>query len=210
MEKVIFTAIFNNYDTLKEPTITTPGWDYVCFTDDIKLKSKTWIMIYMENIQPKEERKLKILNPVYSQTDLSIWVDGSIQINCNLDKFVTQYCKSDFNLMKHNIRNCVYMEAAECIKRKKDDPEIINKQMEVCREMNYPENAGMVATGILIRRKSKAVEQFCKAWWTVVATHSRRDQLSFNVVEYNNPIEHTLFPFEVLKKEFILHKHNNR
>ena len=34
MKKVVFTFIINGYDTLKDPTIVTPGWDYLCFSDE--------------------------------------------------------------------------------------------------------------------------------------------------------------------------------
>lgn len=30
MKKVIFTFIINNYETRKDPTIGTPGWDCLC------------------------------------------------------------------------------------------------------------------------------------------------------------------------------------
>jgi len=33
MKKVVFTFIINGYDTLKDPTIVTPGWDYLCYSD---------------------------------------------------------------------------------------------------------------------------------------------------------------------------------
>jgi hypothetical protein len=32
--KAVYTFIFGDYDDLKSPTIMTPGWDYICFTDD--------------------------------------------------------------------------------------------------------------------------------------------------------------------------------
>ena len=34
MRKVAYTYIIGNYDSLKEPSVITEGWDYICFTDD--------------------------------------------------------------------------------------------------------------------------------------------------------------------------------
>ena len=31
--KVVYTCISGNYDTLDEPRVVTPGWEYICFTD---------------------------------------------------------------------------------------------------------------------------------------------------------------------------------
>jgi hypothetical protein len=30
MKRVIFTLIINGYETIKDPTVVTPGWDYLC------------------------------------------------------------------------------------------------------------------------------------------------------------------------------------
>ena len=39
--KVVYTCISGNYDTLKDPTVVTPGWEYICFTDQ-KVISNVW------------------------------------------------------------------------------------------------------------------------------------------------------------------------
>jgi len=31
--KVVYTCISGNYDTLRDPSYVTPGWEYICFTD---------------------------------------------------------------------------------------------------------------------------------------------------------------------------------
>ena len=42
MRKAIYTFIIGNYDTLKTPGVMTPGWDYICLTDNPTLKSTIW------------------------------------------------------------------------------------------------------------------------------------------------------------------------
>src|SRR2546422_511368 len=42
MRKAVYTFIFGGYDDLKSPAIFTPGWDYICFTDDPTLRSDIW------------------------------------------------------------------------------------------------------------------------------------------------------------------------
>ena len=41
---VVYTCITGGYDNILEPSIITEGVDYVCFTDNPKMKSKTWRM----------------------------------------------------------------------------------------------------------------------------------------------------------------------
>ena len=42
-KKVVFTAIFGNYDNLKTPEYINPDWDYVCFTDNKNVESDVFI-----------------------------------------------------------------------------------------------------------------------------------------------------------------------
>lgn len=34
--------MIGDYDNLKEPTVITKGWDYICYTSNKHLKSKHW------------------------------------------------------------------------------------------------------------------------------------------------------------------------
>lgn len=207
MKKVIYTAIINNYDLLKEPLKITSGWEYVCFSNDKTLKSKYWDIRYIEDSNPKKARELKIVSPFRETHDIYIWIDASMAINCDLDDYVKKYTFHKFTLLRHPHRNCIYDEARVCIKRKKDSAEVINNQIDKYIRSGYPKNAGMVATGVLVRSKDKAVDNFCDQWWSEVKNNSIRDQLSFNYTHYNNPILYHLSPFEVLDSEFILTKH---
>ena len=109
--------------------------------------------------------------------------------------------------MIHPHRDCVYEEAKACIQRKKDKSITIEAQINKYRFLNYPERNGMVATGIIVRRKNEEIDKFCELWWREVREHSKRDQLSFNFINWITPINYHQFPFEVLTKEFLLHKH---
>lgn len=207
MRKIIYTAILGTYDLLKEPTIITPDWKYICYTNNKNLKSDNWQIIYANLEEIKQVRRLKIVVPF--EYDLSIWIDASIEINCNLDEFVRDYHKGYFTLMKHPHRGCVYQEAEVCIKRRKDNVAVITNQMNTYRQQRYPANNGMVATGILIRVYCDQVIRFCEKWWNEVNIHSRRDQLSFGFVTTLYPIRYTLIPYSILENEFKIYLHNN-
>lgn len=195
------------YDLLKDPTVITPGWKYVCYTNNKDLKSDVWEIFYMNLQDVKQVRKVKIITPF--EYDICIWVDASIEIQCNLDDFVRDYHSTYFTIMRHPYRNCTYMEAEACIQRRKDNADVIKQQMEYYRQQRLPHNSGMVASGLIIRNNCKQVKDFCEKWWSEVSNFSRRDQLSFNYTLYKNPIKLTLIPYEVLTKEFFLYLHHN-
>ncbi len=204
--KIIYTAISKGYDNLKDPTTITPGWEYICFTDDETLTSKVWTVIYRDFKNTKDVRKIKINIP-FTNFKTSIWIDGSIRINCDLDQFIGKYHKGDFTLMKHNVRDCIYQEAEACIKRKKDNEKIINKQIQKYRDSSYPEHRGLVATGVMIRNNTEEVKEFCEEWFNEVERFSKRDQLSFNYIAYHHWINYSTMPFDILYDEMILNKH---
>lgn len=206
-KKVIYTAIMGEYDLLKEPLVITPGWDYICYTNNKDLVSDIWKFEYMHLNSVKELRKLKILTPFEYET--CIWVDASIEINCNLDEFIIEHHKGYFTIMKHPYRNCVYEEANECIKRKKDSMDIINEQIGRYKQMGYPVNNGMVASGLIVRESCIRVQRFCDRWWKEVEQYSKRDQISFNFTAFYYPLRYNLIPYSVLEKEFILYLHHN-
>jgi len=195
LKKVAYTAIIGKYDVLKEPKVITEGFDYVCFTDDVSLKSSVWKIRLVNNPQGLDNsrlsKKIKILCTSFlKEYDLSIWVDGSISINCDLNIFLDEnYHGEDIVLLTHPDRSCVYEEAETCIALDKDDPEIINKQMEGYKSEGYPEGNGLVSTRLMIRNhRSKKVKEFMNSWWNEVNLKSKRDQLSFNFVLWKHQL----------------------
>ena len=206
-KKVIYTCIIGDYDTLKEPLIKTKGWDYICFTDQ-EFKSDTWKIIKVGKSDVKEQRKKKIFNKfILDDYRASIWVDGSIYINTDLDEFVYQNCDSEFSLMKHPSRDCIYKEAAAVLMLGKDKYEIVTNQTHAYQAEGFPFNQGMVATGVMYRKHTEDVKTFCKHWWKQVDEYSHRDQLSFNYVDWFFPINYRTFSFNILRDSFKITNH---
>jgi glycosyltransferase involved in cell wall biosynthesis len=210
LNKIIYTAIVGNYDDLKNPHNITPGWRYICVTDDVHLHSDIWEVIHVKNENQSNKRlarKIKIkpqdFLPPY---DICVWIDGSIQINCDLNLFISDI-KADFSILKHHIRSSILDEAEICKAICKDDPDVIDRQMEFYRSDNYQFNNGLVESGLMIRTNAPQVTEFCNLWYEQVDKFSIRDQLSFNYVLYKYPIELNLLDYAILHKEFILNNH---
>jgi hypothetical protein len=191
---ICYTAIFAEYDKLNEPLIITPGWRYICFSDK-PIYSKNWTVILHpieEKSAQKQARRIKILpHEYFPNLDNSIWVDGRVTINCNLNNFLG----NSILLMKHNERNCIYDEAWTCMESKKDEPHKIIQQIHRYKKDKYPVNNGLVATGFIFRRNTLKMHNFCKSWWNEVNNYSIRDQISFN------------YTIPYFNQDFILNKH---
>lgn len=216
MSKVVYTCITGNYDDLKEPTVITEGWDYICFTDEnLKYSGTTWKIIKIgKHTDPiRYQRKKKIFNEwIFNSYDLSIWVDGSMTINCNLDTFADLLFTSgtDLAIMKHPAQTCISGEARGILMLKKDKAEILAKQVNDYFEEGYPKDYGVVASGVIVRKHTEEIINFCKLWYEQVEKYSLRDQMSFGYVHWKNPINYVLMPFRIIFNEFRIHNHKKK
>ncbi len=192
MKKCVYLVIIGDYNHLREPTIITPGWDYICFTDNSKLKSKNWEIRLVSDDEGLGNQKFsrKIWRPAHrylKEHDLSISIGGQSYPNCNLDDFLKTFLPDDekIDMVMHDrgIRKGVYHEAAKCIAKKKDDPELIKRQMDFYRKEGLPDDTGIFSGGVIIQKHNRPnVIEHCEKWWEQIKKWSYRDQLSFTYI----------------------------
>ena len=196
MKKCVYCSITGNYDNLHEPTIITPGWDYICFTNNSKMKSKCWDIRFINDDKNIGNKKLsrkfwRLPHRYLEEYDLSISMGGFGYPNCNLDDFIKNFLPVDkrIDMVVHDrkIRKGVYHEASKCIAKKKDDPKIINQQMDFYKKEGLPDDTGIISCGIIIQKHNDNVKKHCEKWWEQIKKWSYRDQLSFTYVlwKYN-------------------------
>lgn len=190
---VIYTAIFNDYDSLKEPLYKIKNCDFICFTDNKNLKSETYKVVVMKktfNDPTRDARMYKALpHRFLSKYEYSIWVDGSFLIKTDdIGGMIKKNLNlSELSTFKHPDRDCIYDEAEVCIGAKKDFEDVIKKQVAKYKKEGYPQHNGLVASGVLLRKNlSKSVVDLNEKWWVEIRDNSKRDQLSFNYVAWKN------------------------
>jgi len=211
VKKVIYTAITGNYDTLHEPRTISAGWDHICFTNNPNLKSRAWRIIYVNDPTLSNVRLARMIKILFYEFlknyELSIWVDGKIQIagDMNLFRRDIRWAK-DFYIKKHPSRNCIYREAVACINQRKDSEEMITRQIQHYRELRYPANNGMVDSCIMVRKHTDKNKQFCKEWFRQVSEFSYRDQLSFNFVAWEQHLSYMILHPQT-DKYFLKYRH---
>ena len=96
MNKIcVYTCITGNYDNLIEINNIEEGIDYICYTNNKEIKSKTWKVEYIQddnltNVQLA--RKIKILGtPKLAKYDVVVWIDGRIYFEKSIKDFIKKY-----------------------------------------------------------------------------------------------------------------------
>ena len=192
--KLLFTVITGKYDSLRQPSVISEGWNYACFTDqDVSGRQGVWEMIDVRDKLSKFPRNpkkraamifIRYFDFVDERYDIVASADANLEINLGIEEF----CRAHFNpalhdiaLCQHGDRDCAYEEAEECKRLGYDWAGIIDRQMESYRRSGFPERQGLFATQVVIRKShSKALRNVCRTWADEVLEHSKRIQLSLN------------------------------
>lgn len=207
----IYTCITGDYDEIKELQEKEKGIDYYFFTNNKNLSSDTWNVVYIENDENLDDirlaRKIKVLgHEIIKDYDVTIWLDGASYIKKSVREFLDKYCDlKKYSLIgfKHNHRDCIYDEALECVKVRKDKESIIKRQMNVYKKNKYPMHNGLIESTILIRNfKDKKLNKVMEDWFREIVKYSYRDQLSFNYVAWKNKFDFKLLDMNVFDNEY--------
>jgi hypothetical protein len=223
--KAVYTFIFGDYDSLKPPAVLTPGWDYICFTDDPTLRSDVWDVRLSARDQgdirlgnKKYAGKHKILFHRYLKDyDLSLSMAADVELNCNLDDLMRNYFRDgdDMMICRHDVRDCIYDEAEVCKTLALDDPERVDEQMQRYRGLGYPAHNGLYSSGIIARWHDRPnVQEMTELWWQEYLAGSRRDQLSLPFALWRSvPIKISVVDYDqqfLRDANFIVHPHKPR
>ena len=122
----------------------------------------------------------------------------------DFDEYIDKYMGDSALLcVIHPDRTSVYLEAEECIRLGKCDRAIIDKQMAEYRESGFPDDLGLIASGVLVR-KSMEVAPIMDEWWNEVREKSYRDQLSFNYCCWKHNYKYSVSDVHVYKNIYWL------
>jgi len=125
---VVYTAITNDYDTVIE-TNKDPNVDYICFTDNIDLKSDTWDIRYVQDLWHKDPKMLP--DKWVGEYKYSIWVDANIEITSMPSTWID--CLQENKIATFSAKNyqCAYIEADVCKEKGLDKVDKINTLIEI-------------------------------------------------------------------------------
>lgn len=206
--KICYTAIFSDYEELKEPTIVPDGWRFVCFTDQ-PLTSPVWEIVKMDVIDTPQRtaRWVKIMGWIDWQ--YSMWIDASFEIKIDLNEWWSLRFKPPFSAAKHPLRSDIYREAESCIVNGRGDNGKVIVQAAKYKAMGFPEYSGIITSGILLRENTPECIKLHEAWWKELNEQSVRDQLSFAFVSHGIDWVNTYTWDYSQSKEFVYSKHKH-
>ena len=227
-KKIVYTAIFGGYDELPNPQFIPEGWDFVCFTDS-DIKSKVWNIkkvpaVYEDST--RNARKYKVLpHRWFPNYEYSLWVDGNILIRDDINELIPEYLNKvniavhDHNQNQLDPRNCVYEEAKTILYfghkngNYKDDPRIIQKQIQRYTDEGYPSYNSLAVTMQLLRKHNeKDCIKIMEQWWEEIKYGSKRCQLSFNYSIWKTNTSFIYFRGDSRNTKYFLHtgKHKGK
>jgi hypothetical protein len=186
MKVCLYTAIFGDYETLKTP-VKVDGLEYICFTDNLDLKSDVWKVVYVEKSTKYPPsfayKKIKCLpHKFLSEYDITIWLDANFTVidNNYLEKLLSQFKSNKLMLYKHvclekKFRDCAYIEGSYSLTFPKYSQELLRQQLNDYKTIhNFPENYGLYQSGFLMRNnKDQDVINFNEKWFEEIKKYGK-------------------------------------
>lgn len=208
----VFTFIFGDYDTLKQPTIINRDWDHFVYTDqepDTLVNPSTGLdpwqplqpLLNLMGTPTADNRKKQAVAHMIEghlqlgrEYDITVSIGAQIQINCDLDEYLMRF-RPDARLLliRHPDRACLFDEAEACVLLAKDKAERVGKQRLRYTQAGHPPGWGLFATGVMAvnHRNPPRNERLhwwrdmFQDWWREVERGSCRDQIALPYVLRN-------------------------
>ena len=194
---VIYTCVTAHYDELFDHKYINPDWDYVCFTDDLKIrneKNSHWQLKplkYSKQDSTRNQRWHK-LHPhlLFPEYDYSLWLDTNIDVvtpKLFEDVYSAIRANNLISSAPHPERDCIYDEMQACLDHQKGTLENMQPQIDLFLKDGYPAHNGLFETNILLRKHNDlTVTKIMEDWWWWIEHYSKRDQLSLTYVTWKS------------------------
>lgn len=212
----VYSCCTNNYDDLDSTLFASNpleefGIERVLFTNcEEPYEKRGWKvrpLQWKHKLSPRRTARWHKVNShlLFPESDYTVWMDANLTIkpiHVLKTLLLPHLIDNPVATFKHPGRSCVYGEAEACKRLKKDNPELINKQMKAYRVAGYPPYNGLVETACFLRRNCEEVDTLNKFWWQEINSHSFRDQLSFNYVSWKHRIPYNIVPGKREQSQF--------
>lgn len=183
MKIALITASIGGFDSIKEiPNQTIPY-------ELIRVEEKD--LIEIKGDARHKAKFPKMQSHLFTNADVIIWIDGSVQIVSNrfVEYMVQQVQDNDIAIGKHNVRNCAYEEIDYCcaeilkgneyLKRRYDFDTLLEVK-KYLKKQKFEENKGLWSCGIFARQKKKKVNNMFDCWWISHQVWQTNDQPMFS------------------------------
>jgi len=205
MKIAIITGLCGDRDRISNPTVIHEGVDYISFSDK-PWPNTIWrqnnIIDFTFDSTYKNRRNAKIykimpmiMAPGY---DYYFWVDATHDVIEHPIHIIQKYLNhSDIAVFKHRERNCVYDEIEELKKLEYDYKEVLTKQSEIFRNVDFPVNYGLYELPVIAWRNTRQSQKLALRWWEFICGHSSRDQISLPFILWSLSMRPAILPGRV-------------
>ena len=186
MRTVVFTAITDNYDSIKLPERLNHKCDYILFTDSPTTDTGIWQVrpiTYLHSDKVRSARFVKTHPHIFlNDYDIAVWIDSNIMILNDIYYIIERFLSSGKNIgaIPHPSRESIYEEITVCISKEKDETDIMKEQIEKYNGKCFSHHDLIESNFMIFDLRDKKLSGFLDSWWREIDCHSRRDQLSLN------------------------------
>lgn len=179
----VYTANIREYDNLNNPLTPSKNVKYFVFSDTERKKIGVWDVIKPDyfNSSPTRSARFYKLHPhfYFQEYDYSIWIDSNLTMCVTPEDLINSVeGNKGLAIWRHPLRDCIFDEARECIRLGKDEPEIIEQQINRYYCEGFPKKFGLWETGAMIRRHNEPeIKELMSLWWREIQNGSKRDQI---------------------------------
>ena len=193
---VVYTVLTGDYDNVNEILFREKNVDYILFTNNKKIKSKTWRVVYLDSKLDDVllSREVKILPHKYlsNKYTVSIYIDANAVIYGELSHLLN-FLQDDisFAVSKHSKRDNVRDEIEALVHIKGMPKDVLMVQYERYIKNGFKDDLGLAECGLLIRKHEDIeLQRVMNEWWIEFNNGVRRDQISLlpviNKLQYKN------------------------
>ena len=207
---VVYTAVFGAINDLVCPPVwRSRSVEFHTFLDETRYdlwsdreSNHGWHVHrpkYLCDDVRRQARAHKCLShELFPDADVTLWIDGCLRLCQPVEELISGLLHAeDLCVFTHQERSCLYDELTACIEMRKDDPAVMERQVNRMRSSGYPQNKGLAETTAVLRRHTPEINEFNRRWWEIVGTESLRDQLSFDFVCWQMGLDYSTLGFRV-------------
>ncbi len=187
-KRLFYTALYGDYDVLKEIPKTMENYHAICFTDNPEIKTKTWKVVNFK-YRPTGKTNSRFyarfiktqihkIYPLY-EYQYVIWIDANARLKKDIQFLLEDMNDKCLSVFGHGDRNCLYDCAEVVVKFGKSDGKLVSKQLEKYMGESMPKHYGLWATHLLMWKPCQVMYNFLDLWYGQIKEYSIRDQVSF-------------------------------
>lgn len=188
----VFTAIFGNKGyKLHDPTYISKNTDYICFTDDARVKSNMFKINLVKppviNDPDRSAKYIRLFINEYINTENNIYLDAPMRLKVDTNTLIKKYLNNDISLAlyKNHLRKNISEEKDYLVKKRGRNNSVLTKQLMAYRSEGFNDDVGLYYTGFMIRKTfDNKLVNFNNLWWNEIKKHSSRTEMSFPYISW--------------------------